>query len=177
MTRWKLFLPLGAVLLLLPLLWLGLGQDPYQHNQTNLGAPLPTWQGVDLLSQTPLTTTAWRGQPLVLNVWASWCAVCLSEHAFLRELAATVPLVGINYRDTPAAAKAWLTAHGNVYQAIFDDQAGQLALALGVYGTPETFLFGQDGRLLARHSGQLTADIWRTQFAPHWHAARQGDKP
>ncbi len=52
------------------------------------------------------------------------------------------------------------------------DPEGKLALELGVYGTPETYLFAADGTLLARHTGALTNEIWQRQFAPLLAQAR-----
>ena len=52
------------------------------------------------------------------------------------------------------------------------DPDGRLALELGVYGTPETYLFAGDGTLLTRHTGLLTRDIWQRQFAPLLAKAR-----
>ncbi|MNW13521.1 Thiol:disulfide interchange protein DsbE [compost metagenome] len=46
------------------------------------------------------------------------------------------------------------------------DPDGKLALELGVYGTPETYLFDADGTLLSRHTGELTWEIWQRQFVP-----------
>ncbi len=82
-----------------------------------------------------------------------------------------MPLYGLNYRDNGDAARAWLIQAGNPYRAVLADPDGRLALELGVYGTPETYLFDADGALLTRHTGLLTREIWQRQFAP---PARQG---
>ncbi|MFQ2068803.1 DsbE family thiol:disulfide interchange protein [Aeromonas veronii] len=171
-ARLRLFVPLVLTLGLGVLLWLGLGNNPYSQDEATLGRTLPAWQSDNLLDGSPIQTASLKGEPFVLNVWASWCANCRAEHPLLSELAGTVPLYGLNYRDKGDTARAWLTEAGNPYRAVLADPAGKLALELGVYGTPETYLFDADGALLARHTGELTKGIWLRQFAPLLDKAR-----
>ncbi|WP_439838377.1 DsbE family thiol:disulfide interchange protein [Aeromonas caviae] len=171
-ARLRLFVPLMLSLGLGALLWLGLGNNPYSQDEAVAGRTLPAWQSDDLLGGPPIHTAALKGEPFVLNVWASWCPNCRAEHPLLGELASAVPLYGLNYRDKGDAARAWLTEAGNPYRAVLADLDGRLALELGVYGTPETYLFAGDGTLLTRHTGLLTRDIWQRQFAPLLAKAR-----
>ncbi|MFM4711077.1 DsbE family thiol:disulfide interchange protein [Aeromonas veronii] len=171
-SRLRLFLPLLLTLSLGALLWLGLGNNPYSQDEATLGRTLPTWHSDNLLDGRPIQTASLKGEPFVLNVWASWCTNCRAEHPLLSELAATVPLYGLNYRDKGDAARAWLIQAGNPYRAVLADPDGKLALELGVYGTPETYLFAGDGTLLTRHTGLLTREIWQRQFAPLLDQAR-----
>ncbi|ATL99746.1 thiol:disulfide interchange protein [Aeromonas sp. CA23] len=165
-ARLRLFMPLLLTLCLGVLLWLGLGNNPYSQDEATLGRSLPAWQSESLFGGDPIHTEALKGEPFVLNVWASWCPNCRAEHPLLAELAKTVPLYGLNYRDKGDAARAWLEEASNPYRAVLADLDGKLALELGVYGTPETYLFAADGTLLTRHTGLLSTDIWQRQFAP-----------
>ncbi|MFM5050186.1 DsbE family thiol:disulfide interchange protein [Aeromonas veronii] len=171
-ARLRLFVPLLLTQGLGALLWLGLGNNPYSQDEATLGRTLPAWQSDNLLDGSRIQTASLKGEPFVLNVWASWCANCRAEHPLLSELAATVPLNGLNYRDKGDAARAWLIQAGNPYRAVLADPNGRLALELGVYGTPETYLFAGDGTLLTRHTGLLTREIWQRQFAPLLAKAR-----
>ncbi|MFM5362998.1 DsbE family thiol:disulfide interchange protein [Aeromonas veronii] len=171
-SRLRLFLPLLLTLSLGILLWLGLGSNPYSQDEATLGRTLPVWQSDNLLDGSRIQTASLKGEPFVLNVWASWCVNCRAEHPLLSELAGTVPLYGLNYRDKGDAARAWLIQAGNPYRAVLADPDGKLALELGVYGTPETYLFAGDGTLLTRHTGLLTREIWQRQFAPLLDQAR-----
>ncbi|MFM5707526.1 DsbE family thiol:disulfide interchange protein [Aeromonas veronii] len=171
-SRLRLFVPLLVTLGLGALLWLGLGNNPYSQDEATLGRTMPAWQSDNLLDGRPIQTASLKGEPFVLNVWASWCVNCRAEHPLLSELAGTVPLYGLNYRDKGDAARAWLIQAGNPYRAVLADPDGKLALELGVYGTPETYLFDADGALLARHTGELTNEIWQRQFAPLLDQAR-----
>ena len=179
-ARLRLFIPLGITLCLGLLLWLGLGNNPYSQDDATLGRSLPSWQSQDLFSDRFIHTDDLKGKPFVLNVWASWCPACRAEHPLLVELADSVTLYGLNYRDKAEAARNWLREAGNPYQAVLADPDGKLALELGVYGTPETYLFGADGTLIARHTGELTRDIWQRQFVPllaEAHAKAAGQSP
>ncbi|MCF3095956.1 DsbE family thiol:disulfide interchange protein [Aeromonas australiensis] len=165
-SRLRLFLPLLLTLGLGALLWLGLGNNPYSQDEATLGRTLPAWQSDNLLDGSPIQTASLKGEPFVLNIWASWCPNCRAEHPLLGELASAVPLYGLNYRDKGDAARAWLAQAANPYRAVLAEPDGKLALELGVYGTPETYLFAGDGTLLPRHTGLLTREIWQRQFAP-----------
>ncbi|MGL5324349.1 MAG: DsbE family thiol:disulfide interchange protein [Aeromonas sp.] len=171
-SRLRLFLPLLLTLGLGALLLLGLGNNPYSQDEATQGRTLPTWQSENLLGGVAIDTASLKGEPFVLNVWASWCVNCRAEHSLLGELARTVPLYGLNYRDKGDAARAWLMEAGNPYRAVLADPDGKLALELGVYGTPETYLFDADGALLTRHTGLLTREIWQRQFVPLLDQAR-----
>ncbi|MGN5152019.1 DsbE family thiol:disulfide interchange protein [Aeromonas enteropelogenes] len=171
-SRLRLFLPLILTLGLGALLLLGLGNNPYSQDEATLGRTLPAWQSENLLGGAAIDTASLKGEPFVLNVWASWCPNCRAEHPLLGELASTVPLYGLNYRDKGDAARAWLMEAGNPYRAVLADPDGKLALELGVYGTPETYLFDADGTLLTRHTGLLTQEIWQRQFVPLLDKAR-----
>lgn len=170
--RLRLFLPLIVTLGLGALLWLGLGNNPYSQDEAVAGRTLPPWQSDNLLDGGLIHTASLKGEPFVLNVWASWCPSCHAEHPLLSELAGTVPLYGLNYRDKGDAARAWLAQAGNPYRTVLADPDGKLAMELGVYGTPETYLFAGDGTLLSRHTGELTKEVWQRQFAPLLAKAR-----
>ena len=103
-----------------------------------------------------------RGKATIVNVFASWCASCRVEHPFLVAMADSaavkqgkVQLVGFNYKDEAENARRFLGALGNPYSAVGVDRAGRAAIDWGVYGVPETFLIGPDGRILEKHVGPL----------------------
>lgn len=104
----------------------------------------------------------------LLNVWASWCAVCLSEHDFLIKLAVkdNMRIVGLNYRDERLAARNLLTSLGDPYVTTIFDPDGKLALDMGVISTPETYLLDNNGIVLLRYSGALDEIVWQHYFKP-----------
>jgi cytochrome c biogenesis protein CcmG/thiol:disulfide interchange protein DsbE len=100
-----------------------------------------------------------KGHVSLVNVWASWCPPCRQEHPLLMRLAGEgVTLYGINYKDRPEAAKAFLAELGNPFKAIGADRTGRVAIDWGVYGYPETFVVDAGGRVRYRHIGPLMAD-------------------
>lgn len=161
--RWRIALPLLLLAALAALLARGLQLDPHALPSALVGRPVPALQLPALLPDRPGLDTrpgALAG-PAVINVWASWCAPCREEHASLLALShrhPRWPLLGLNYKDTPAAARAFLQQLGNPYAAIGSDAQGQAGIELGVYGVPETFVIDRQGRIAWRHAGPLTPE-------------------
>jgi len=104
---------------------------------------------------------------VIINVWASWCAACIDEEVFLLRLAREGVLIyGLNYKDNQMDAKNWLANWGNPYQMIGADLDGRVAMDLGVFGAPETFLIDKQGMIRYRHAGLLDAQVWMQEFMP-----------
>lgn len=124
-----------------------------------------------------LTLTSLEGYPQfdpaqtdtahLLNVWGSWCAPCRIEHPVLMALKAEgIPVYGINWRDSPEAARAFLEELGNPYAGVMQDADGSAAQALEISGAPETLVISRDGRILVRWPGPITADVLRNRIYP-----------
>jgi cytochrome c biogenesis protein CcmG, thiol:disulfide interchange protein DsbE len=114
---------------------------------------LPALEGADGLSDADL-----RGRVSLVNVFASWCVPCRIEHPVLMRLAEQgVPIFGINYKDPPDQAKAWLAELGNPFERIGADRNGRVGIEWGVYGVPETFVIDAEGRIRHRHVGPIQA--------------------
>jgi cytochrome c biogenesis protein CcmG, thiol:disulfide interchange protein DsbE len=112
------------------------------------------------------------GQVKLVNFWASWCAPCRVEHPHLTALAAEgVAVYGINYKDDPANALAFLDELGNPYLAALADPDGRHALDWGVYGVPETFVIAGDGTIVARMAGPVTERTLNDRLRPALAAA------
>jgi cytochrome c biogenesis protein CcmG/thiol:disulfide interchange protein DsbE len=133
-----------------------------------LGKPAPAFDLEDLRDPARrLTLDDLRGRVSLLNVWATWCVACHAEHPFLMELArAGVPIFGVNYKDDRGKAIEWLRRLGDPYAANIFDPEGELALDLGVYGAPETFVLDAQGIIAFKHIGPLTAEVWQDTLEP-----------
>ncbi len=107
------------------------------------------------------------GKVSLVNVFASWCVPCRAEHPVLNALAksARVPIYGINYKDKPEAARAWIAELGNPYTRIGADD-GRVGIEWGVYGVPETFVVDRDGRIRYKHVGPLTRNDINRKILP-----------
>jgi cytochrome c biogenesis protein CcmG, thiol:disulfide interchange protein DsbE len=101
-----------------------------------------------------------KGTVTVLNVWASWCVPCHDEAPLLVQLArdSRIRLVGINYKDQADNARRFLGRYGNPFAASGADVSGRAAIEWGVYGVPETFIIGRDGKIAYKLVGPVTPE-------------------
>jgi cytochrome c biogenesis protein CcmG/thiol:disulfide interchange protein DsbE len=108
-----------------------------------------------------------RTGTVVVNFFASWCAPCAEEQPHLLTLAKTkgFRVVGVAYKDKPAAIARWLEQHGNPFLAVGHDQDGAAALEWGVYGVPETYVL-VDGVVRYRHVGVLDENTLKDAILP-----------
>ncbi|MEO1594339.1 MAG: DsbE family thiol:disulfide interchange protein [Pseudomonadota bacterium] len=161
-------LPLALFIALGALFSFSLTRDASLIPSPLLDQPLPSFSLPSLADpEETVTEHALAGQPALLNIWGSWCAQCGTEHAFLMELARNgVPIVGLNWNDEQASARAWLERLGDPYVVTAVDVEGRVAIDLGVYGAPETFLVDGGGTIIYKYIGPLTPQVWRDEFMP-----------
>jgi len=77
-----------------------------------------------------------------------------------------VPIHGLNYKDKPEDASKWLTELGDSYTRTGADIDGRVGIEWGVYGVPETFVIGKDGRIAYKHVGPLSKEILNDVILP-----------
>ena len=165
---WLMMLPMIVFLALAALFWFRLGDgDPSRIPSALIGHPapqtsLPPLQGLlNKGAQVPgLDPANFKGKVSVVNVWASWCVPCHDEAPLLTELAKDnrLQLIGINYKDTPDSARRFLSQYGNPFASVGVDGNGRAAIEWGVYGVPETFIVGRDGKIAYKLVGPITPD-------------------
>lgn len=164
MTRWLAFAPL-VVLAALAALFIGwsLKRDPDIKPAALVGRPvpetvLPMLAGEGTGAVLDLKT-AGRGRPMLINVFASWCAPCRVEHPKLMTLKERgVAVVGVAWKDDPVATRAFLDELGDPYSMVLVDREGRAGLDLGITGAPETFAVDAMGRIVGKVSGPLLDD-------------------
>ncbi|MEM7541423.1 MAG: DsbE family thiol:disulfide interchange protein [Pseudomonadota bacterium] len=161
-------LPIIGFILVVALLAVGLTKDPRHVPSPLIGKALPLFELTQLRDRTTITAAHFEGRPRLLNVWASWCVACRTEHPLLVNAAQQkqVEIVGLNYKDNETNAKAWLAKHGDPYATSIFDPDGTLGLDLGVYGVPETFVVDAHGIIRYKHIGPLSADTLKAEVLP-----------
>lgn len=177
-SRWGTALPFIVFAGLAGLFWYALQTgDPSRLPSALIGKPVPefTLPPLDGLKGTDgaeiesfATSDLARGEPTIVNVFASWCVPCLEEHPMLMALAerSGVRIYGINYKDDPASARRFLGRYGNPYTRVGVDASGRTAIDFGVYGVPETFVISSDGKIAFRHVGPLTEEAIAARILP-----------
>ena len=94
----------------------------------------------------------------VINIWASWCVPCRSEHSILMDLGknSNLNMIGLNYKDKSESAKKFIYKLGNPFSNILVDKNGIISIELGAYGIPETFIVNSNAEIIKKYIGPLT---------------------
>jgi cytochrome c biogenesis protein CcmG/thiol:disulfide interchange protein DsbE len=169
-------LPLIVFIALAALFFYRLGSgDPSRIPSALIGRPvpptdLPPLPGLERNGKLipGLTNATFQGAVTLVNVWASWCVPCHDEAPFLEQLSRDqrIQIVGINYKDAPDNARRFLSRYGNPFAAAGRDETGRASIDWGVYGVPETFLIGRDGRIAYKLVGPITAGNLANTLGP-----------
>ncbi len=109
------------------------------------------------LNGPPRSLSSYRGRPLIINVWASWCGPCRAEAASLERLAwseagSRYTVIGISTDDYREEALKWLR-HSNATVSHYIDSRLTLEHMLGASTIPLTVLVDASGRVVARFRG------------------------
>jgi cytochrome c biogenesis protein CcmG/thiol:disulfide interchange protein DsbE len=169
----RFLIPLALFLGLAIFLGVGLNRDPRQLPSPLIGrdAPaftLPRLAKAEVAQPGVFSPADMRGKVWLLNVWASWCVSCRQEHPVLLDIAraADVPLVGLDYKDTGAEARAWLAEHGDPYLLSAVDADGKVGIDYGVYGVPETYVIDKAGTIRFKQIGPISREILDETILP-----------
>lgn len=136
--------------------------DSQRLDSGPLSGPAPTFALPSL--EDPAMTVAladYRGRPVVLNFWASWCVPCRREMPRLaaadRRVGDKIAFVGINYQDQRDDAAELARDTGVAFPSGIDSD-GAVGRRYGLYGMPTTIFIDAQGEIVARHLGELSAD-------------------
>jgi cytochrome c biogenesis protein CcmG/thiol:disulfide interchange protein DsbE len=167
MMKWRF--AVGAVALAIPavaLLGFGMTRDPGEIPSPLPGRVAPAFALASFTKDAGDTVqlAKHRGDVVVLNFFASWCLACRSEHQALTATGAKyagtdVHFYGVLYNDSPANAERWFEELGGVPYPSLADPHARTAIDYGLYGVPETFIIGRDGRVAYKHTGPVTEEM------------------
>jgi cytochrome c biogenesis protein CcmG/thiol:disulfide interchange protein DsbE len=152
----KSYLPLLVFAVMAVALGVGLTLNPRLIPSALVGKPVPDFSLPPVKGRSAGLSTAdlKSGEPVLVNVFASWCGPCRVEHPLIMALAKDgVTVHGLNQRD--AQGGEWLDEFGDPYTRTGDDRNGRASIEWGVYGVPETFIVTGDGRIACKHIGPL----------------------
>jgi cytochrome c biogenesis protein CcmG, thiol:disulfide interchange protein DsbE len=183
-NRLVMLLPLMLFLALAALFIIRLGSgDPSRIPSALIGHPapmtvLPPVAGLERNGKPMpgLDPAEFQGRVSLVNVWASWCVPCHDEIPFLQQLGqdTRIRLVGINYKDQADNARRFLNRYGNPFAASGADENGRAAIEWGVYGVPESFIVGRDGRIAYKLVGPINAENFERVVLPELQKALGG---
>lgn len=179
---WLALLPLLAFLTLMGGMGYQLlfGTDPRLLPSALIGDPVPEIALPPLKSDKPgFGPGNFGNEPILVNVFASWCVPCRAEHPLITKLAQDdgVLVYGLNSKDKRQAALDWLSELGDPYTRIGFDPDGRASIEWGVYGYPETFLISPKGEVVYKFVGPITPRIIEDEFMPRIEALREGPVP
>ena len=159
MNRKVLIAALMVAVPIVTILAMNLGRDPHRVESPLVGKAAPSFVLREAGDDTTISLESFRGKPVVINFWATWCVPCFAEHEVLvrsaSSLGDSVQFLGVVYEDKEEAITEFLRQNGRAYPALMDDSA-RTAIAYGVYGVPETFFIRPDGTIAAKFEGALS---------------------
>ncbi len=160
--RWRPFVFGVVAVAVAVVVGVALGTRPHGNDRLASVADrqAPTFAVADLGDPDRTIELAdYRGEPIILNFWASWCVPCRREMPALQathqELGDAVTFIGINHQDDRDAAMDLLAEVGVTYSSGFDPE-GKVAAGYGLFGMPTTVFISPDGAIVAQHTGELS---------------------
>ncbi len=162
MNRSVLFIGILIAAALVVILFVGLGKDPAAIRSPLVGKPAPAFALREVGTNNTIDIAQYRGKPLIINFWATWCGPCWEEHPVLvanaRMLQPNVQFLGVVFQDKEEKIQQFLNERGTAYPTLVD-QAGKTAIAYGVGGVPETYFVDANGVIRAKFAGPMSGDI------------------
>ncbi len=162
MNRGVLFIGVLIAAALVVILFVGLGKDPAAIRSPLIGKPAPSFALREAGTNNTIDIAQYRGKPLVINFWATWCGPCWEEHPVLvanaKMLQPNVQFLGVVFQDKEEKILGFLQQRGTAYPTVVDDR-GKTAIAYGVGGVPETYFLDANGVIRAKYAGPMNGDI------------------
>jgi cytochrome c biogenesis protein CcmG/thiol:disulfide interchange protein DsbE len=165
----RFILPFLVFMIMAAFLYVGLSLDPHEVPSPLVGKAAPAFTLPQLHEPSKqFSPQEMKGKVWLLNVWASWCTACESEHAVLLDISRQnlVPIYGMDYKDKREDGEAWLRERGNPYTLVVSDAEGRVGIDYGVYGVPETYVIDKQGVIQHKQIGPVTPQNWSEKILP-----------
>ena len=141
----------------------GLNNSNIYTPQVNKKKVVPTFEAKDFYSNNYVNSEKIFEENIfyIVNIWASWCVPCRTEHPLLMELSKNqaIKLIGLNYKDNQINAKKFINNFGNPYSKTLIDNDGTLSIEFGAYGVPETIIISKDKKIIKKFVGPINQKI------------------
>lgn len=157
-------LVVGAVITaaLVAVFFLAMGKDPQHIDSPLVGRVAPPFALQAVGTHEMVDLSQYRGKPVVLNFWATWCHPCWDEHPVLTQTAqmtnGQIQFVGVVFQDEESKIENFLRQRGWSYPTLVD-VSGKTAIAYGVGGVPETFFLDKTGKIVAKFEGPMSPEV------------------
>ena len=141
-------------------LYLGMKKQNLYTTDHIVNKKMPNLISTELFTgeETNLSELVAKERFTILNIWASWCAPCRSEHKYLITLSSNnnSKIVGLNYKDKIENAKSFISELGNPYDHILLDKKGFISIDIGAYGVPETYVIDNtNNKIIKKYLGPI----------------------
>jgi len=135
-----------------------------EESLATVGKAAPDFSGVDLDGR-PIRLSDYKGHPVLLNFWASWCGPCRSEQPGLLTIASAygprgLVIIGVNVRDNLQQARIYRDEFHVPYRSIYD-QAARLGHSYQIDAPPGSVFIDRSGVIQFKITGSLTEESFR----------------
>ena len=162
-NKFSLFIVIIFISFCFTIFYKGLNHSNTYAPKIKIKKSIPIFEAKDFNSNAYLTSKEIFEEDkfYIVNIWASWCVPCRTEHPLLMILSKnqSVELIGLNYRDNLNNAKNFVDKFGNPYSQILIDSDGTLSFEFGAYGVPETFIVDKNKMIVKKFLGPITKNI------------------
>jgi thiol-disulfide isomerase/thioredoxin len=122
------------------------------------GIELPRSQLSNMQGQE-VNLSAYKGKPIIINFWATWCPPCRREMPVLDAAQKThkdTVFIFVNQGESPATVEQFITSTQLDIQNIFFDPSSNVSQESGAVGLPTTLFYNAEGKLVTSHTGELS---------------------
>jgi cytochrome c biogenesis protein CcmG/thiol:disulfide interchange protein DsbE len=160
---------LGVLAIMVYVMAKGFGTDPHEVPFMLSGKPAPSFTVTRMDNGQPLSLSQFKGMPVVVNFWATWCGPCKLEHPVLewaaKKYQGKVAFVGMVFEDTENNTRTYLNQHNYWTINQLYDPKSTVAVDYGVAGVPETYFITRDGVILGKYANPIDPDTLELKLA------------